>query len=113
MPHKFADSVKQYLAITKELATGQGLVKQLRVKAKQLEQTLCSYMAAQDISAVRCSGGGKLIRKVRRRRQPVTKSAVVDCCMQHMQNPQSIQDALDALKEQSGTVTKEELVYAN
>lgn len=111
MPENFAEAAKHYLAILQELATGQSLIKQLKAKAGELEESLVSYMAARNISELRCSGSGKLLRKVRTKKQPVPKSAIVDCCMQHVQDPQRIQRALDALKEQCGRVRKQQLVY--
>lgn len=110
-PENFAEAAKQYLAILQELATGQSLIKQLKAKASELEKSLMSYMAARDISELRCSGSGRLLRKVHIKKQPLPKSAIVDCCMQHVQDPQRIQRALAALKEQCGRVKKQQLVY--
>lgn len=40
-------------------------------------------------------------------------SAIVNCCMQHVQDPQCVQRALNALKDQYGRVKINRLIITN
>ena len=110
-PEEFATAVKTYATIADQLQSGRDLIKKLKSKAADHEDRLVSFMASQDISEVCCKGGGRLTRKICSRRQTLSRSAILDCCMQNGKDPLRMQKALDTLKGKRPLVSKQKLVW--
>lgn len=112
MNDRFAREARQFAVLSHELGVGLDLMKQMKAKVRQLEQSLLSHMARYEIKKVRLKTGGMLTRNVRRRRAHVTKANTIQCCLDHAhgQKLDQLQSALENLSK-SQAVEKQHLKY--